>query len=89
MNKSILAVLVAATFAAMPAVAAEPEQGDKAAKECVIRCVAQSETIQQKIERLKNEIEQGKSTYSAAELQKLESKLKEANDLLNSLSKPK
>lgn len=89
MKRSVLLLMVAGLFAAAPAFAAEHEKKDaQLGKECVQRCVLQTETIQQKIERLQNEIAQGKKTYSAAELQKLEKKLDEANYMLDSLMQP-
>lgn len=89
MKKSVLLLLVAGLFTAVPAFAAEHEKKDaQMSKECVQRCVLQTETLQQKIERLQSEIAQGKKTYSAAELQKLENKLNEANYMLDSLMKP-
>lgn len=87
MKKSILMLLVAGLFAAMPVLAAEGHN-DMAAKECIQRCAMQSESIVQKIERLQNEIKKGKTTYSAEELRKLEAKLKEANALLDDLTHP-
>ena len=57
-------------------------------KEGVRQCALQAESIQQKIKRLKAEIKKGKKEHSAEDLKMLETKLKEANDLLDNLNKP-
>lgn len=88
MKKLILMLMAAALFAAMPVLAAEHGHHDMDAKECIQRCAMQSESIDKKIERLQNEIKKGKTVYSAEELRKLEAKLKEANDLLDDLTRP-
>lgn len=81
MKKSILLLLVAGLFAVMPVLAAEHEMMSDG--EQMQHCVLQSEAIGKKIERLQNEVKKGKTTYSVDELQKLEAKLKEANDMLD------
>ena len=86
MKKSILMLMVAGLFAAMPVLAAE--QGHHDAKECIQHCAMQSESIDKKIERLQNEIKKGNTTYSVEELRKLEEKLNEANYMLDSITKP-
>ena len=84
MKKTVLLLLIAGLFAAMPVVAAE----DESAGEHVQRCVLQSEAIDKKIDRLQKEIKSGKTNYSAEELRKLEAKLAEANAMLDSITKP-
>ena len=86
MKKSILMLMVAGLLASMPVLAAENAKSDPS-KECVIRCVAQAESIVEKINRLKTEIESGKNTYSAEELKKLEKQLNETNEMMKSLEK--
>ena len=86
MKKSILMLIVAGLFAAMPVLAAE--QGHHDAKECIQHCALQNEAIGKKIERLQGEIKKGKATYSAEELRKLEEKLSEANFMLDSITRP-
>jgi uncharacterized protein YecE (DUF72 family) len=87
MKKTVLMLMVAGLFAVMPALAVEPPEM-KSAEEHVQRCVLQSEAIGVKIERLQGEIKKGKTKYSAEELRKLEEKLNEANQMLDSLTKP-
>jgi cell division protein FtsL len=87
MKKTILMLMVAGLFAAMPVVAVEHHEM-KSADEHVQRCVLQSEAIGQKIQRLQSEIKKGNKKYSAEELRKLEEKLNEANFMLDSMTKP-
>jgi nicotinic acid mononucleotide adenylyltransferase len=86
MKKSILMLMVAGLFAAMPVLAVE--HGMMSAKEQMQHCAEQSESIDMKIERLQKEIKKGKTTYSIEELKKLEEKLNEANAMLDAITKP-
>lgn len=87
MKKSIVMLMVAGLFAAMPVLAAE--HGMMSAEEQMRHCAEQSEAIDMKIERLQKEIKAGKKkNYSAEELRKLEAKLNEANYMLDSMTKP-
>jgi nicotinic acid mononucleotide adenylyltransferase len=86
MKKTVLMLMVAGLFAAMPALAAE--HGMMSSKEQAQRCAEQNEAIGKKIERLQGEIKKGKTTYTAEELRKLEEKLNEANAMLDSITKP-
>ena len=86
MKKSILMLMVAGLFAAMP-VSAEKKM--MSAEEQIQHCALQSESIDKKIERLQKDVKAGKmKKLSAEELQKLEAKLNEANYMLDSLTKP-
>lgn len=86
-----IAVLMIAVFSmavAVPAFAAEMTKEQK--DQCVLAskgCAAQADTIQEKIKKLQAEIDKGSKTYSADEIKKLNAKLKEAEDLLDSLLK--
>lgn len=86
MKKSVVLLVVAFIFAAVPVLATEHEM--LSAGEYVQRCALQSEAIDKKIERLQNEIKKGKKTYSAEEMRKLDEKLKEANFMLDSITRP-
>lgn len=86
MKKTILMLMVAGLFSAMPALAVEAET--MSAKEQMQRCAEQNEAIGKKIERLQGEIKKGNKKYSAEELKKLEDKLNEANFMLDSITKP-
>jgi len=86
--KKILVVLMAVgLFGAMPALSAEHEGMKMDTAEGARECALQAETIQAKIKRLNAEVAKGSKKYSADDLKKLENKLKEANDLLDNLSK--
>lgn len=87
MKKTVLMLMVAGLFTAMPVLAAEHHE-KMSADEHVQRCVLQNEAIGAKIERLQGEIKKGEKKYSAEELRKLEVKLSEANEMLDSLTKP-
>ena len=86
MKKSILMLMVAGLFAAMPALAVEHEM--MSTQEKMQRCAEQNEAIGKKIERLQGEIKKGNKKYSAEELKNLEAKLAEANFMLDSIAKP-
>jgi hypothetical protein len=82
-------------FGAMPVLAADHEgmkmnshEGMKMETPDGMReCALQAESIQQKIKRLNAEITKGSKNHSAAELKKLEQKLKEANEILDQLNR--
>jgi len=59
--------------------------------ECLLmskNCKDQVDTIQQKVKKLNTEIKKGKKVYTTAELKTLQDKLKETNDMLDTLLKP-
>ena len=84
-----IAVLMIAVFSmavAVPAFAAEMTKEQK--NECLLAskgCASAADTIQEKIKKLDAEVKKGTKVYSADEIKKLNAKLKEANDLLDSL----
>lgn len=88
MKRSVLLLVVAGLFAATPVLAIGKDSGQPMAGEHVQRCVLQNEAIGEKIQRLQQEIKEGKRTYSDEELRKLEAKLAEANAMLDSITKP-
>ena len=70
----------------LPAFAAEMTKEQK--NECLLAsrgCATAADTIQEKIKKLEAEVKKGTKVYSAAEIKKLNAKLKEANDLLDGL----
>ncbi|OGU00781.1 MAG: hypothetical protein A2079_03620 [Geobacteraceae bacterium GWC2_48_7] len=95
MKKVLVMLAAVGLFGAMPVFAAD--HGDKKmdshagmtmeTKEGARQCALQAESIQQKIKRIQSEIKKGSKKYSAEELNKLETKLKEANELLDSLTR--
>jgi hypothetical protein len=86
-----IAVLMIAVFSmavAVPAFAADMTKEEK--DQCLLAskgCAGEANSIQQKIKKLQAEIKKGKKVYSAEEIKKLNAKLKEAEDLLDSLLK--
>ena len=88
MKKLVVALLAVGLFGAMPVLAAEHANMKMDTKEGVRECALQAESIQEKIKRLETEVAKGEKKYSAKELKKLESKLKEANKILDQLNRP-
>ena len=91
MKRILIVVLTAFTLSVttMAFAADVPQANTK--DECLLaskNCMNQVDSIQQKMKRINAEIKKGKKVYSAEELKKLEQKLKEANEILNSLEKP-
>ncbi|MBJ6802575.1 hypothetical protein [Geomonas propionica] len=86
--KRLAVVLVAVgLFVAMPAFAAEHEGMKMDTDEGVRECALQAESIQKKINRIQGEIKQGSKKYTAEELKQLQNKLKEANEVLDTITR--
>lgn len=84
----VLMIAVFSMAVAVPAFAAEMTKEQK--DQCILAskgCAAEADTIQQKIKKLQAEVKKGTKVYSADEIKKLNAKLKEAEDLLDSLLK--
>jgi peptidoglycan hydrolase CwlO-like protein len=91
MKKVLIAVLTALALSAtgMAFAADAPQANTK--DECLLAskgCMNEVDSIQQKMKKINAEIKKGKKVYSAEELKKLHQKLKEADEILNSLEKP-
>jgi peptidoglycan hydrolase CwlO-like protein len=86
-----IAIMLAAAFfmaATVPAYAAEMTKEEK--DQCLLAsksCATEVDSIQKKIKKLNAEIKKGKKVYSAEELKKLQAKLKEAEDLVDTMLK--
>lgn len=87
MKRLAVVMMAVGLFAAMPAFAAEHEGMKMDTKEGARECALQAETIQKKIKRIQGEIKKGSKKYTAEELKQLQEKLKEANEVLDSISK--
>lgn len=97
--KRILAALMAVSLlSAVPAFSMEHGTShDKADEQCLKECemllkncAQEVDSIQQRIGKLQTEIrEKGANTYTLEELKTLEKKLKEANETLRILNKPR
>lgn len=85
-----IAILLVAAFLTSVSVPAFAQDTKEAKDECLLvskSCKTEVDSIQQKIKKLQAEIKKGKKAYTAEELKKLESKLKEADDMLDNLLK--
>lgn len=91
MKRTLIAVLTAVALSATTMAFAQDAPKANAKDECLLAskgCMNEVDSIQQKLKKINAEIKKGKKVYSAEELKKLEQKLKEANEILDSLSKP-
>lgn len=86
MKKLALVLMSVVVLGAMPAFGAD-DTGimQKQREEGLRQCAFQAESIQEKISRLQREIKSG--NYTAAELKNMENKLREANKLLDDLTR--
>ena len=102
MKKSIITLLAVTMVAvSVPAFAADPQldvshkktMDEQCARECdlLLRdCGQEVDSIQQRIKKLQTKIkDEGASTYTLEELKILNKKLKEANETLRTLEKPR
>jgi hypothetical protein len=84
-----IAILLTAVFMmsmSAPVIAAEMSKNQK--DECLLAskgCMGEADSIQKKIKKLNGEIKKGNKVYSAADLKKLNAKLKEAEDMLDQM----
>lgn len=87
MKKFIAVFLAVGLFGAMPVLAAEQGNMSMDTSDGVRQCALEAESIQAKIKRLETEVSKGSKKYSAEDLKNLKLKLKEANDMLEQISK--
>ncbi len=85
MKKMLLVLMAVGLFGAMPAFAAEHAGMKMDTKDGMRECALQAESIQQKVKRIQSEIKKGSKKYSAEDLKKMESKLKETNEFLKTM----
>ena len=88
--KKIAVMMLAAFSMAVTAPAFAAEMSKETKDMCLLAskgCANETKSIQQKIKALDVEIKKGKKVYSADELKNLETKLKEASELLDNLMK--
>jgi uncharacterized protein YlxW (UPF0749 family) len=81
----LAALLTASTVPAMAQMTKEEKD------QCILAakgCAGEVDSIQKKMKRLQAEIKKGGKVYTPDEMKNLEQKLKEVNDLLNSMLKP-
>jgi peptidoglycan hydrolase CwlO-like protein len=102
MKKTLVILMALSLFAAAaPVLAEEGHQhgathqahDEQCTRECEMllkNCAQEVDSIQQRIRKLSAEInEKGASTYTREELKVLDRKLKESNELLKTLQKPR
>jgi len=90
MKKILIAVLTAFALCATTMSFAQDAQSQK--NECILAakgCKDEVDSIQQKIRKINKEIKKGTKVYSPEELKQLNQKLKEANDIIIELEKPR
>ncbi len=86
MKKIAVMLIIAVSMAALPAFAAEMTKDQK--DQCLLaskNCGMEAQTIQKKIKKLQGEVKKGTKVYNAAEIKKLNDKLKEAETLLDEM----
>jgi hypothetical protein len=71
----------------MPAFAQETPQEQYQCKLLAGNCLKRADVVQRKMKKLDAEIKKGKKVYPADELQKIEEKLKEVEQMLDTLKK--
>ena len=82
----VLMIAVFGMSVAVPVFAAQMSKEQK--DQCLLAskgCAGEADTIQQKIKKLNAEIKKGSKVYSAEEIKKLDTKLKEAERILDGL----
>lgn len=86
MKKSALMIMTAFLVSGViPALAQEPSKQDQVICNLAAKnCLGEAEAIKKRVEKLQTEMQKGK-TYSPEDVQQLEQKLKEAQDLLDKI----
>lgn len=87
MKRLLVVAMAVGLFGAMPAFAADHAGMKMDTSEGVRECALKSESIQEKIKRLETEVAKGEKKYDAKTLKKLQSKLDEANKILDQLNR--
>jgi len=87
MKKLIVMLMVAGLFGATSVLATSHEPMAVEPTQFMEQCVLQSETLQDKITKVKAAMAKGNKAYTAEELKALEQKLKEANEFLDAMGK--
>jgi len=82
---AIMGIAALMLSAAIPAFAEESRQEQVICQLAAKNCLNESEAIQKKMKKVRDDIDTGTKVYSAEDIKKIEQKLKEANDLLDNL----
>lgn len=83
-----IAVVVMAAFMMSATVPALAQMTKEEKDQCLLaskNCLMEVDSIQKRIKKINAEVKKGTKVYSAAELKKLETKLKEAEAILKTL----
>ncbi|RNC68483.1 MAG: hypothetical protein ED859_10230 [Desulfuromonadales bacterium] len=72
--------------AAVPAFAQEQSEQDKVICNLAAKnCLSETEKLQKRVKKMQSDMKKGTKTYSAEDVQKLEQKLKEAQEILDKI----
>lgn len=87
MKKSALIIMTALLVSgAIPALAQDQSKQDQVICNLAAKnCLGEAEAIKKRVQKLRTEMQKGTKTYSAEDVQKLEKKLKEAQELLDKI----
>jgi Skp family chaperone for outer membrane proteins len=84
-KRSIIVLAALMMSATVPAFAAEPSNQEQVICNLASKnCLSSSQAIEKKMKKVKEDMKKGK-TYSAEDLQKIEKKLKEVQDMVDQL----
>ncbi len=86
MKKSVILIIAALMLSAtIPAISQQTPEEKVICNLAAQNCLKSADILQKRIKKLNGELKKGTKTYSAEDLQKLEQKLKETQDLLDKL----
>lgn len=87
MKRSALIIMTAfLVSSAIPALAQEQSKQDQVICNLAAKnCLSEAESIKQRVKKLQSEMQKGKKTYSPEDVQQLEQKLKDAQELLDKI----
>lgn len=87
MKRSALIVMTAfLVSSAIPALAQEQSKQDQVICNLAAKnCLSETEMLQKRVKKMQSDIKKGSRTYSAEDVQKLEQKLKEAQEILDKI----
>lgn len=85
MKKSaLIAIAAVMVSSAIPALSQEPSKQDQVICNLSAKnCLGEAEAIKKRIKKMQSEMKKGTRTYSPEDVQKLEQKLKEAQEILD------
>ena len=84
-KKAIVAMAALVVVAAVPAVAQQTNEEKVICELAAKNCLNKADILEKRVKKLNAEIQKGNKRYSAEELKKLEQKLKETQELLDTI----